>query len=72
MSPSTSHRERQFLQELRGRGWVKALALPSAPRMVSNLLRKGWIEGRGNDLDLNYQITEKGMAAKTALVTIGR
>jgi hypothetical protein len=40
-----NHRERQFMQYLRGSGWVQAEAFPSSPR-VANLLTRGWIEQR--------------------------
>jgi hypothetical protein len=39
-----NHLERQFMQRLRGAGWVKASALPPSPRLVQTLLQKGWIE----------------------------
>ena len=39
-----THLERQFMQRLRGAGWVKASALPSSPGLVQKLLQKGWIE----------------------------
>jgi hypothetical protein len=39
-----THLERQFMQRLRGAGWVKASALPPSPRLVQTLLQKGWIE----------------------------
>ena len=39
-----THLERQFIQRLRGAGWVKASALPPSPRLVQTLLQKGWIE----------------------------
>ena len=39
-----NHLERQFMQRLRGAGWVKASALPPSPRLVQTQLQKGWIE----------------------------
>jgi hypothetical protein len=32
------------MQHLRGAGWVKATGLPDAPRIIANLIQKGWIE----------------------------
>jgi hypothetical protein len=61
---SANHRERQFMQHLRGAGWVKASTLPSSPRIVAGLLAKDWIELRGAGRDACYRITEKGLAAK--------
>jgi hypothetical protein len=65
-----NHRERQLMQELRGAGWVKAIELPSSPRVIEGLLTKGWIEQRGAGNHLCYRITDKGIAAKTAPVRI--
>jgi hypothetical protein len=59
-------RERQFMQELRGAGWVKATALPEAPRVIANLLARGWIET--NEDKSAYRLTDKGLAAKMAPV----
>jgi len=39
-----NHRERQFMQHLRGVGWIKARTLPPNGRTVKSLLQKGWIE----------------------------
>ena len=41
-----THLERQFMQRLRGAGWVKASALPPSPGLVQNLLQKGWIDNK--------------------------
>ena len=38
-----NHPERQFMQYLRGSGWIKARLLP-AGTLAEILLRKGWIE----------------------------
>ena len=35
-----THLERQFMQRLRGAGWVNASALPPSPRLVQTLLQK--------------------------------
>lgn len=60
-----THNERQLMQQLRGRGWVKASVLPPAIRTIRNLLGKGWIESTGAGRDLCYRLTEEGMIAKT-------
>jgi hypothetical protein len=72
MSLVLHHRERQWLQQLRGRGWVKAIQLQEAPAMITGLLNKGWIERSGAGRDLAYRITEQGMVAKKAPVPISR
>ena len=42
-----NHRERQFMQHLRAGGWVKAHEAPATgPRLIHNLLAKGWVERR--------------------------
>ena len=61
-----NHRERQFMQWLRGRGWVSAVELPENPTTLQRLLEKRWIEGQGTGKGLAYRITEEGMAAKKA------
>src|SRR5581483_10750437 len=65
-----THLERQFMQRLRGRGWVEGVELPPSPRIVDALLRKGWIEALGDGRDLAFRITKEGMAAKTALIPL--
>ncbi|MDR3484549.1 MAG: hypothetical protein P4M05_06530 [Bradyrhizobium sp.] len=65
-----NHRERQLMQELRGAGWVKATALPESPRVIANLLSKGWIESSDPESALAYRLTDQGLAAKTAPVKI--
>lgn len=62
-----NHHERQFMQRLRGRGWVKESALPPT-KVTVDLLQKGWIEGRGTTQSLEYRLTETGMAAKIATI----
>ena len=45
-----NHHERQFMQHLRGGGWVKAHSAPPAgPKLIDNLLIKGWVERRGTE-----------------------
>jgi hypothetical protein len=67
---SPNHRERQLMQNLRGAGWVKAIALPHSPRTLKNLLGKGWIESRRDENGVFYRITDQGLAAKMAPVPI--
>jgi hypothetical protein len=68
-----SHRERQFMQYLRGAGWIKARFLPEST-LVGSLLRKGWIEQQqqGPNSEVFLRLTEKGMEAKKAPVPTGR
>lgn len=69
-----SHPERQFMQYLRGEGWIKARLLPASPRVVVNLLAKGWIEQQkqGPKNEAHLRLTEKGLEAKRAPVPTGR
>jgi hypothetical protein len=48
----------------------KAIMLPSSPKVIANLVDKGWIERGGTDAEIAYRITEKGLAAKKAPVPI--
>jgi len=66
MATIPNHNERQLMQHLRGRGWVRGFELPSTCRIIGGLLQKGWIESRGAERSLEYRITEEGMMAKTA------
>jgi hypothetical protein len=70
MSLVPNHLERQMMQRLRGRGWVKGFELPPSLRITDALLRKGWIESQGTERNLAYRLTEEGMAAKKALVPV--
>jgi hypothetical protein len=70
MSLVPNHRERQFMQRLRGRGWVNAIELPENFVTLQRLLEKRWIESQGKGRDAAYRITEEGMAAKKALVPL--
>jgi len=66
-----NHFERQFMQRLRGAGWVKASALPPSPRLVQNLLQKGWIETKsGPKNEVLYRLTEEGLEAKKLPIPI--
>jgi hypothetical protein len=62
-----NHHERQLMQRLRGRDWVKGSHFPPT-KVIGNLLEKGWIERRGTAQDLEYRITDVGLSAKTALI----
>lgn len=62
MKPPNS-RERQFMQHLRGAGWVKASGLPNSPRILGNLIGKGWIEYRQAESGQAYRLTEPGLEA---------
>jgi hypothetical protein len=72
MLPIPNHHERQFMQQLRGRGWVKASDLPAAPIITKRLIERLWIECQGTGRDLSYRITEQGLAAKKAPIPDGR
>ncbi|MDB5608421.1 MAG: hypothetical protein JWP25_5321 [Bradyrhizobium sp.] len=63
-------RERQFMQNLRAGGWVKANVAPAGAKLIERLLGKGWIERRGTGNDIYYRITDNGLAAKMAPVAI--
>jgi hypothetical protein len=65
-----NHHERQLMQQLRGRDWVKAIEFPDAVVTLAHLLEKRWIVKRGTGRSLSYRITDEGMAAKTALVPL--
>jgi hypothetical protein len=45
-----SHRERQFMQYLRGEGWIQARLLPASARLVENLEGAGGQEGTRPDV----------------------
>jgi len=68
-----THPERQFMQYLRGAGWIKARFLPKST-LVESLLRKGWIEQQqqGPTNELYFRLTEKGLEAKKSAVPTGR
>jgi hypothetical protein len=69
-----SHPERQFMQYLRGAGWVQARKLPPSLRLVENLLHKGWIEQQqhGPKNEVFFRLTKKGLEAKRSPVPIGK
>src|SRR5216684_5732485 len=57
-----THPECQFMQHLRGAGWIKARTLPQSVRTVKSLLQKGWIEKQyqGPNNEVFLRLTEKG------------
>jgi hypothetical protein len=69
-----SHPERQFMQYLRGVGWITARLLPPSARLVESLLNKGWIEQQkqGPKNETYFRLTEKGLEAKRAPVPTGK
>jgi hypothetical protein len=69
-----SHPERQFMQCLRGAGWIKAGVLPPSARPVGKLLQKGWIEQQqqGPDNEVFLRLTEKRLEAERSPVPTGR
>ena len=64
-----NHPERQFMEYLRGKGWVKETALPSS-RLVVSLQKKGWIEQQRQNNEALYRMTDVGLAALKAPVPI--
>jgi len=69
-----SHPERQFMQHLRGAGWIKASALPPSARLLEKLLQKGWIEQQeqGPDKEVFFRLTYRGLEAKKSPVPFGK
>jgi hypothetical protein len=65
-----THHERQFMQYLRGAGWIKAGTLPPSVKLVKNLLQKGWIEQQhqGPKNEVFFRLTEEGLEAKKSPV----
>jgi hypothetical protein len=61
-----NHHERQFMQRLRGAGWVKASALPSSPGLVQKLLQKGWIETQSGPKTDPLSADRKGFGGQEA------
>jgi hypothetical protein len=58
-------RQRQIMQYLRGAGWVKAAGMPDSPKMIANLIDKGWIEVQHTEGPA-YRLTEPGLQAMKA------
>jgi hypothetical protein len=67
-----THPERQFMQYLRGAGWIKARTLPRSVRTVKSLLQKGRIEKQhqGPKNEAFFRLTGKGLEAKKSPVPI--
>jgi hypothetical protein len=59
-------RERQIMQHLRGAGWLKATRLPDSPKIIANLINKGWIECQKTANGPAYRLTNLGLEAKKA------
>jgi hypothetical protein len=68
-----THPERQFMEYLRGNGWVKGTMLPDS-RLTVSLQKKGWIEqqAQGPKNEIFYRMTEVGLTALRAPVPSGR
>jgi len=58
------------MQRLRGRGWVKTSQIHDASITLKRLLEKRWVERQGHGVDASYGITEEGIAAKTAFISL--
>ena len=69
MKPPNS-RERQIMQHLRGVGRVKAFELPDSPKILANLIGKGWVECQRTENGPAYRLTDLGLQAKKAPVQI--
>lgn len=67
-----THYERQVMQRLRGAGWVSAIDMPDMPRTIQRLLEKGWIERRESGDGVAYRLTDLGLEAKKAPVSVRR
>ena len=65
-----THRDRQFLQYLRGGEWRRATNLPDSSKLISKLLINGWIESTGSGHELAYRMTPQGFAAKITPVRL--
>jgi hypothetical protein len=63
-------REREVMQHLRGAGWVKGTGLPDRPRIIANLIARGWVEYQQTESGPKYRLTEPGLQAMKAPLTI--
>jgi len=63
-------RERQVMQHLRGAGWVNATGLPDSPKIIANLITKGWVECLQTKSSQAYRLTDLGLQAKKAPLPI--
>jgi hypothetical protein len=68
------HLERASLQSIKNRNWVIQAALfPAGNGTIATMLRKGWIERRGDPAGLaQFRITEAGKAALAAKIPTSR
>jgi hypothetical protein len=68
-----THPQRQFMEYLRGKGWVKGTTLPDS-RLTVSLQKKGWIEQQvgGPKNEIFYRMTDVGLEALRAPVPAGR
>jgi hypothetical protein len=57
-----------MMQRLRGRGWVSAAELSSAPTVAKRLLERRWIEAEGSGRAIAFRFT----AAKRAPIPLQR
>jgi Myb-like DNA-binding domain len=66
-----THPERQFMEYLRRKGWVKGTTLPTS-RLTASLQKKDWIEQQlqGPKNETFYRMTDVGLAALKAPVPI--
>jgi DNA-binding PadR family transcriptional regulator len=64
-----THRERQFMEYLLGKGLVKGTILPPG-RLTDSLQQKGWIEqqAEGSKNQIFYRMTDVGLKALKATV----
>jgi hypothetical protein len=60
------------MQRLRGRGWVSAAELSSAPTVAKRLLERRWIEAEGSGRAMAFRLTDEGLAAKRAPIPLQR
>jgi hypothetical protein len=65
MKPPNS-RQRQIMQYLRGAGWVKAAGMPDSPKIIADLIEKGWLEVQQTEGGHAYRLTEPGLQAMKA------
>jgi chromosome segregation and condensation protein ScpB len=65
MKPPNS-RERQMMQRLRGVSWVKAFEVADSPKILANLIERGWVENQRTDGGKMYRLTDLGLEAMKA------
>ena len=49
---------------------MKTSQIPDAAITLKRLLEKRWVERQGHGADASYRITEEGIAAKTAFISL--